>query len=273
MTCLTVPGTVGPADSCQFLSPVSCRRPNRKRSKCYNPLPLSVCQLFSPVTTMCSYCGRILGCGRSPDWQPCILVTRINFSYLLVVTFLSFFLSHSDPFVPTHCRCKMFLLHLTTLNDRHTFGRTSLDEWPARRKDLYLTTQTYNRQTSMPPARFEPAVPPSERPVTDAASTYFLALWIILGGTSLCDVSVWRNHNSQSCIYFYSVTSSVFIAVFNQSSFWSAVSLPLKRIPFHKTVRSALLGSDAAISKLHSADVSKPETRTVSPNYPDEWRW
>jgi len=29
-------------------------------------------------------------------------------------------------------------------------------------------TQTHNRQTSMPPALFEPAVPPSERPLTDA---------------------------------------------------------------------------------------------------------
>jgi hypothetical protein len=36
---------------------------------------------------------------------------------------------------------------------RHTaLGRTPLDEWPARRRDLYLTTHnTRNRQTSMPP--------------------------------------------------------------------------------------------------------------------------
>jgi hypothetical protein len=36
---------------------------------------------------------------------------------------------------------------------RHTtLGRTPLDEWSARRRDLYLTTlNTYKRQTSMPP--------------------------------------------------------------------------------------------------------------------------
>ena len=35
---------------------------------------------------------------------------------------------------------------------RATVGRTHLDEWSARRRDLYLTTHnTHNRQTSMPP--------------------------------------------------------------------------------------------------------------------------
>jgi hypothetical protein len=53
---------------------------------------------------------------------------------------------------------------------RHTtVGRTPLDEWPARRRDLYLTTHnTDNRQTSMPPVEFEPAIPVSERPKTHA---------------------------------------------------------------------------------------------------------
>ena len=53
---------------------------------------------------------------------------------------------------------------------RHTtLGRTSLAEWSARRRDLYLTTHnTHNRQTSMCPARFEPATPASERPQTHA---------------------------------------------------------------------------------------------------------
>ena len=52
----------------------------------------------------------------------------------------------------------------------HTpFGRNPLDEWSARRRDLYLTTHdTHTRQTSMPPAWFQPAVPASERPQTHA---------------------------------------------------------------------------------------------------------
>jgi hypothetical protein len=44
-----------------------------------------------------------------------------------------------------------------TITDlRHTkLGRTLLDEGPARRRDLYLTThKTHNRQTSMPPVGF-----------------------------------------------------------------------------------------------------------------------
>jgi len=42
--------------------------------------------------------------------------------------------------------------------------RTPLDEWSTRHTDLYLTTHnTYKRQIAMPPARFEPTIPASER--------------------------------------------------------------------------------------------------------------
>jgi hypothetical protein len=51
---------------------------------------------------------------------------------------------------------------------RHTtVGRTPLDEWSTRRRDLYLTTHNpYKRQASMVPARFEPAIPANKRPQT-----------------------------------------------------------------------------------------------------------
>ena len=51
---------------------------------------------------------------------------------------------------------------------RHaTVGRTPLDAWSARRRDLYLTTHnTHNRQTSMPPVGFEPTISVRERPQT-----------------------------------------------------------------------------------------------------------
>jgi len=43
---------------------------------------------------------------------------------------------------------KVFLDHT---QQRNTVSRTPLDEWSARRRDLYLTTyNTHNRQTSMP---------------------------------------------------------------------------------------------------------------------------
>ena len=48
---------------------------------------------------------------------------------------------------------------------RSTVGRTPLDEWSARRRDLYLTTHdTHNRQISMPPLGFEPKISAGERP-------------------------------------------------------------------------------------------------------------
>ena len=46
-----------------------------------------------------------------------------------------------------------------------TVGRTPLDEWSARRRDLYLTTHdTHNRQISMPPVGFKPTISAGERP-------------------------------------------------------------------------------------------------------------
>jgi len=56
----------------------------------------------------------------------------------------------------------MFLDHT---QQRTTVGRTPLDEWLARRRDLYLTTHdTHNRQISMPPVGFEPKISAGERP-------------------------------------------------------------------------------------------------------------
>ena len=53
-----------------------------------------------------------------------------------------------------------------------TVGRTPLDEWSARRRDLYLKTHnTHNRQTSMPSVGFEPTISAGERPPLDRAAT------------------------------------------------------------------------------------------------------
>ena len=52
---------------------------------------------------------------------------------------------------------------------RTTVGRTPLDEWTARRRDLYLTTHiTHDRQTSMSPVRFESTISAVERSQTYA---------------------------------------------------------------------------------------------------------
>jgi hypothetical protein len=76
-----------------------------------------------------------------------------------------FFTAPSGPRAP-HCRSLETTLRHTTL------GRTPLDEWSARRRDLYLTTHnSHKRQTSMPPAGFETEIPASELPQTP--SYYF----------------------------------------------------------------------------------------------------
>ena len=63
----------------------------------------------------------------------------------------------------------IFLSFLDNTQRRITVGRTPLDVWSVRRRDLYLTTHnTHNRQTSMPPVGFEPTIPACERPQTYA---------------------------------------------------------------------------------------------------------
>ena len=80
--------------------------------------------------------------------------------------FLSFFLSLR---LPTHCRCRGYC-HWSRSATHTTLGSTPLDEWSARRRDLYLTTHNnHDRQTPMSPAGFEPAIPASEGPQTHAS--------------------------------------------------------------------------------------------------------
>jgi hypothetical protein len=76
---------------------------------------------------------------------------------------------------PLHCPyIEITLIHITLC-------RTHLDEGSARRRHLYLTTHnTQNRQTSITPAGFEPAIPASERPQTHALD---LAVTGIFPGT------------------------------------------------------------------------------------------
>jgi len=64
---------------------------------------------------------------------------------------------------PPHCRG-------LSITHRHTtFCRTPLNKWSARRRNFYLTKHdTHNRQTSMNPTGFKPAIPASERLQTQA---------------------------------------------------------------------------------------------------------
>jgi hypothetical protein len=77
-----------------------------------------------------------------------------------------FFLWRCDP---TRLMASSFLRFLNHTQRRVIVGRTSLDEWSARRRDLYLTSHsTHNRQISIPPVGFEPTISAGERPQTYA---------------------------------------------------------------------------------------------------------
>ena len=53
---------------------------------------------------------------------------------------------------PQWARASSFTMFLHHTQEGTTVGRASLDEWSARRRDLYLTTHnTHNRQTTMSP--------------------------------------------------------------------------------------------------------------------------
>ena len=70
---------------------------------------------------------------------------------------------------PQWARASSFTRFLDHTQRRTTVDRTPLDEWSARRRDLYLTTHnTHNRHTSMPPVGFEPTISAGERPQTYA---------------------------------------------------------------------------------------------------------
>jgi len=93
---------------------------------------------------------------------------RMDISELLIFynIYKLFCLWRFDPFPGHGLPLRGFAI---TLTGHTTVGRTPLDEWSARRNVLYLTTHdTHNRQTSMLPAGFEPAIPASERPQTHA---------------------------------------------------------------------------------------------------------
>ena len=85
---------------------------------------------------------------------------------------------------PTRVMASYFTRFLDHTQRRKTLSRTPMDEWSASRRDLYLTTHNnHNRQTSMPPAGFEPTISAGERPqtyATDRAATGTGFCWFTL---------------------------------------------------------------------------------------------
>jgi hypothetical protein len=77
--------------------------------------------------------------------------------------------------IPHWVRASSFTRFLDHTQRRSTVGRTSLCEWSARRRDVFLTTHNnHNRQISMLPVGFEPIISAGEQPQTyafDCAAT------------------------------------------------------------------------------------------------------
>ena len=102
----------------------------------------------------------------------------------------------------------LFLMVLDHTQQSTTVGRTPLDEWSARRRDLYLTTHdTHNRQISMPPVEFEPKISAGERPEASRLLISWVRIppwaWIficcecrVLSGRGLCDDLITRPEES-----------------------------------------------------------------------------
>ena len=82
---------------------------------------------------------------------------------------------------------------------RTALGRTPLDVLSSRRRDLYLTRHNiHKRQTSLPLAGFEPAIPPSERPKTHTLDRATAGIGYIR--TVLTKFSDWKY--SGHCSYY-----------------------------------------------------------------------
>jgi len=112
------------------------------------------------------------------------------FLSLFIYLFIYLFISQCDLFYLLIVRAEGYCLHFITLNDTHThtLSRIPLDEWSARRGDLYPATQNnHKRQTSKSPAGFETAIPATERPLTHVLGcadhrdrlTFFLLLRLL----------------------------------------------------------------------------------------------
>ena len=81
---------------------------------------------------------------------------------VLRIIYLIFFLWRCGP---TRAMTSLFTRFLDHTLRHTTVGRTPLNEWSVRRRDLFFTTHnTHNKQTSMPPAGFEPTISTGERP-------------------------------------------------------------------------------------------------------------
>ena len=91
------------------------------------------------------------------------VIQRLTLRLLMLYIYIYIYMEH------------LFLMFLDHTQRRSTVGRTPLDDWSVRRRDLYLTTHdTHNRQISMPLVGFEPTISAGERP----QAAHLLRSWV-----------------------------------------------------------------------------------------------
>ena len=95
-----------------------------------------------------------------------IIIIIIYYNIIIIIIYIFFFCCGAAT------QCVSWPPHswgfLDHTGRRTTDGRTPLDEWSARRRDLYLTTHHTHDNTSMRPVGFEPTISAGERPQTYA---------------------------------------------------------------------------------------------------------
>ena len=107
-----------------------------------------------------------------------------------------------------------FLMCLDHTQRRSTVGRIPLNEWSARRRDLYLTHDTHNRQISMPPVGFETTISAGE----------VCCECRVLSGRGLCDELITRPEESYRlwCVVVCDLeTSRIIIIIIYLSWSWA----------------------------------------------------
>jgi hypothetical protein len=122
--------------------------------------------LTGDLSVMTRLCSKAYECEFEYQWQNicdsdhvehALSVRSVHKLFTVPSLSLSLSLSLLWRCDPTRAMASSFLRFLDHTQRRTTFGRTPLDEWWARRRDLYLTIHnTHNRQISMPPVGFEP---------------------------------------------------------------------------------------------------------------------
>jgi len=91
---------------------------------------------------------------------------------------------------PKCARASLFLRFLDHTRRHTTLSRTLLDEWSARRRDLYLTTHnTHNTQESIPPAGSETTIPASEQPQIHALDSSANGSSLVYDYIHICKLS------------------------------------------------------------------------------------